>query len=287
MHIALLGTGLMGRALAERLLASGHAVSTYNRTQAKAEPLRALGAQVADTPAAAIEHAECVMLMLADARAIRETLLGTACRAHLADRTVVQMGTIGPEESDGIASAVTRAGGEYLEAPVLGSLAEARAGALEVLVGGTPAQFARWMPVLRCLGPEPVLVGPVGHAAKLKLALNQLIASLTTAFSLSLGLMRRAQIDVELFMRVLRRSALYAPTFDKKLPRMQDREYTQPNFPTRHLLKDVRLGLAAARACGLATTALEGVERVVAQACTTELADLDYSALYEVVDPPQ
>ena len=119
------------------------------------------------------------------------------------------------------------------------------------MVGGTEDQFAALAPLFRSLGREPRFVGAVGKAAALKLALNQLIAAETLAFGLSLGLIRRAGISVDTFMTILRESALYAPTFGKKLPRLLKRDYHHPNFSTRHLLKDVRLFVREAGARGL------------------------------------
>ena len=98
------------------------------------------------------------------------------------------------------------------------------------MVGGTQDQLHRWGPVLQSLGQEPRLVGPVGQAAALKLALNQLIAAEITAFSLSLGLIQRSGVSVDLFMSILKESALFAPVFEKKLPRLQQRQYDHPNF---------------------------------------------------------
>lgn len=121
--------------------------------------------------------------MLTDAQAIRETLLNEA-QDQLGDRTVIQMGTIAPTESQALQAEITAAGGQYLEAPVLGSIPEAEAGKLIVMVGGAPEQFQRWLKLLQCFGPQPRLIGPVGQAASLKLAMNQLIAALTAAFFL-------------------------------------------------------------------------------------------------------
>ena len=92
-----------------------------------------------------------------------------------------------------------------------------------------------------------------------KLALNQLIASLTHAFSLSLHLVQHAGVDVEAFMGLLRSSALYAPTVDKKLDRELAGDDANPNFPTAHLRKDLGLFLAAAQGAGLA---VEGLDRL-------------------------
>jgi 3-hydroxyisobutyrate dehydrogenase len=113
-----------------------------------------------------------------------------------------------------------------------------------------------------------------------------LIAAETAAFSLSLALIERAQVPVDLFMALLKESALFAPTFEKKLPRLQARHYGDPNFSTRHLLKDIDLCLAAARQHGLRTSALDGVRTLVADAMSRGLGDVDYSALYEAVSRP-
>jgi 3-hydroxyisobutyrate dehydrogenase len=135
------------------------------------------------------------------------------------------------------------------------------------------------------LTTSPTYIGRIGQAAALKLALNQLIAAEIAAFSLSLGLVRRENIDVATFMTILRESALYAPAYDKKLPRLLERDYENPNFSTGHLLKDVRLILDEAEVCGLSTSGLEGVVPLLSRAISEGLGELDYSALYEAVDP--
>lgn len=283
--IALLGTGLLGRAIAERLQSVGHQVTVYNRTTAKALPLQACGITVATQPEQAMAQADCVILMLADAAAIHAVLLTPASLAMLRGKTVIQMGTIAQKESLAIQAEVERAGGFYCEAPVLGSIAEAQAGTLLVMVGGTEEQFAQWGPLFRSLSQEPRLIGPVGKAASLKLALNQLIAAEISAFALSLGLVQRAGIPVETFMALLRESALYAPTFDKKLPRLLTRNYNHPNFSTHHLLKDLELFLTEASGYELTTSSLEGVKPVLKQAIAQGLGNADYTALYEAVNP--
>jgi len=88
---------------------------------------------------------------------------------------------------------------------------------------------------------------------------------------------------VETFMSVLRESALYAPTFDKKLKRMVRHNYSNPNFPTKHLLKDTRLFLEAAKTEGLTVSSLQGMETILEAALELGLGDEDYSALYEVI----
>jgi 3-hydroxyisobutyrate dehydrogenase len=202
-------------------------------------------------------------------------------------KTLMQMGTIGPNESLRLQEAIERSGGAYCEAPVLGSVAEAKEGTLFVMVGGSDQQFAAWLPLFRLLSREPRHVGPVGRASALKLALNHLIAVETSAFALSLGLVQRSGVSVDTFMAIVRGSALYAPTFDKKLPRLLKRDYHRPNFSTRHLLKDVRLVLQEAAALWLSTKGLDGLPLLLEEAIARGLGELDYSALFEVVSPSE
>ncbi len=285
MNVALLGTGLLGQGVAERLHATGHTLAAYNRSAEKTLALRQQGIHIASTAAEAMSAAEVALLLLSDAAAIRAVLFHPLTSPAIGGRTIIQMGTIGPAESCSIEQEVTRLGGRYLEAPVLGSIAEAKAGTLLVMVGATRERYDEWAPLLRSLGEDVRLVGPVGKAAVMKLALNQLIAAEMAAFSLSLGLVRRGGVDVEDFMGVVRKSALYAPMFEKKLPRLVKRNYAQPNFSTRHLLKDVELALGAAEASHLSPAGLQGVRSLLIETIATGLGEVDYSAIYERIDP--
>ncbi len=280
--VGFLGTGLMGQPMAERLLEAGVSVVAYNRTRSKLEPLQQAGAEIANTPDRAIGASDCVILMVTNALAIQDVLLSEASRPQLSNRTVIQMSTIAPTESQEIRDTVVAAGGDYLEAPVLGSIPQVKSGTLQVMVGSTPEQFQQWTGLLKHFG-EPMHVGAVGAATATKLALNQLIASLTGAFALSLSFVRRQGVEPETFMSILRESALYAPTFDKKLSRMLEGNYDNPNFPTKHLLKDTNLFLAEAQSLELDVTSLDGMRQILEMAQRLGLADKDYSSLFAAI----
>jgi 3-hydroxyisobutyrate dehydrogenase len=285
MKIGFFGTGLMGQPMAQRLLAANLPVIASNRTLAKLAPLKESGAEVSDTPLEAIKASDCLILMLTNGAAIKEVILSENAGQFLANKTVISMATIAPSESREIEQSVRQRGGEYLEAPVLGSIPEAEKGKLLVMVGATEEQFKKWLPLLQNFGSEPRLIGPVGTATSLKLALNQLIASLTAGFALSLSFVQNQGVDTETFMEILRQSSLYAATFDKKLQRMCDRNYAKPNFPTKHLLKDINLFLNQASEIGLNISSLEGVRQVVEKATELGFSDEDYSALFSAINP--
>lgn len=283
--VSVLGTGLMGAPIAQRLLDLGHGVTVWNRTAGKLTPLVERGAVAARSPLEALADAEVSLLLLRDGPVIRDLLLEGEGLPGLAGKTVIQMGTIAPAESLDLAEAVQEAGGDYLEAPVLGSTPQAREGRLIVFAGGDEEVYARRRPLLAGLGPDPVRVGGLGSAAAVKLALNQIIASHITALSFALGLVRGSGVSPETFMDILRKSALYAGTFDGKLPRLLDRDFARPNFPTEMLLKDVDLALSEARDLELDPSALLGIRQILERALTCGFARDDYSAVYAVIDP--
>lgn len=283
MKVGILGTGLMGTPMALQLQKEEFEVVAWNRSVDKLEALAEAGVQTVGSAQAVIAATDITITLLSDAAAIESVIF--ADFNALAEKTILQMGTISPDESRKLQSRIEAAGGQYFEAPVLGSIPQVKTSTLIVMVGATPEQFEQWMPLLICFGPEPELMGPVGSAAATKLAMNQLIGSLTAGFSMSLGLAQQEGLNMEQFMQIVRDSALYAPTFDKKLERMCDRNFANPNFPTKHLLKDMNLFVQAARDKGIDATVAAGVSQMAAKAIHQGLADEDYSAIFNVINP--
>jgi 3-hydroxyisobutyrate dehydrogenase len=283
MNVAVIGLGLMGIPVALRLAERDYHVVAWNRGEERRKKAEDQGVEVISSLARVIDESDCLLLTLSDYSAIIDTLLSQDISRLLSGKTVVQMGTIAPEESRSLERRLLEHGVRYLEAPVLGSIPEARAGTLIIMAGGADDLFQEVLPLLTSMGREPTLVGGVGQGAALKLAMNQLIASLTTGFSLSLGLVRSEGLDVERFMALLRTSALYAPTFDKKLGKMLDHDYANPNFPLKHLLKDVALFNRVAGQVGIDSRTTAAIEGMLAEG-VDELGEADYSALYELVN---
>lgn len=284
MKIGLIGTGLMGQALAQHLLEENQSLLVYNRSPEKSEELRDRGADVAASAQQLVEQCEICLLFLSDADAIH-MVLDAISPAAFKDTLLIQMGTIAPEESRDIAERIRKQKGRYLECPVLGSLPEARSGKLILMAGGSEQDFDTALPLLELIGNEPQHIGDIGQGATVKLAMNQLIAGLTASFALSLALVEKEGIETEQFMKIVRDSALYAPTFDKKLSRMLDRDFDNPNFPTKHLAKDTRLFLTVAEELGLDTSALQGIETLLQKTLDMGLDNTDYSAIMAAVSP--
>lgn len=277
--VALLGTGLLGESIGQRLLQRGVSLYVWNRTQGRCRGLIEAGAQALNSPSEAARCCDSLITVLRDGPITAAVLKDIG---RLDGSTLITMGTVGVTESQTLAEQAAQQGGRYLEAPVLGSKPQALNGSLLVMAGGEAQVFEAQQPLLSHLCQEPLLVGPVGSGAATKLALNQLIASLTHSFSLSLQLIQRAGVPVETFMAILRPSALYAPTFDKKLQRMLDHTYADPNFSTALLRKDLRLFLEEAATAGLQDQGLSGLLSLLEQAKGTDLDEQDYCALHEL-----
>ena len=282
--IAFLGTGLMGLPMALLLCDAGYELNVFNRTKSKTEPLAEKGSSVFDNPTVAIEGSEIIIVMLSDYSAVCSTLFKNNFRAY-SKKTVIQMSTISPDENILLKNRIEDYGGSFIEAPVLGSIPQIKAGSLFVLVGADHFLFNKWQSFLKNFGEEVIHFGEVGKASSAKLALNQLIVTLTSAFSMSLGYVRNKDVDVQQFMNVLRKSALYAPAFDKKLENMISRDYRNPNFPVKHLLKDVKLMNDQFGKNGIDNSILQSVIKILADTINDGYSEYDYSALYNTIHP--
>lgn len=279
-RLGVVGVGKLGFAIAVRLLEKGQSLWIYNRSLEKAVLLMDRGVEVSRSVAHLLENAETILSVLSDGSVSRELLLKQ--ENDWSGRTLIQMGTIAPRESVEICGAVRERGGRYLEAPVLGSVPQALTGELLIMAAGDPVVFEQCRPVLEILGKQQCRhVGEIGKGAAMKLAFNHLIAVMTAAFAASHRYLEREGADLRLFMEMLRASALYAPTFDKKEKMMAERSFEQANFSLRHLQKDLALVRDAFSGFDGYDEVLSGVDKMIGAAMEKGLSECDYSALYE------
>jgi 3-hydroxyisobutyrate dehydrogenase len=283
MKISVIGAGLMGGAIARKLFEHKNDVIAYNRTKEKLEPLKSIGVKIAETPAEAVENSEVVILMLADANAINSVMINENVLEKVKGKLVIQMGTILPEESKSFQKIFTENMAEYFEAPVLGSIPQILNENLIVLVGSSKDQFEKHKHIFSAFSKEIYHIGEIGQAAAIKLAFNNLIASLIPAFSLSFGIVKKSGVNPEIFMEILRKSALYAPTFDSKLPMILSEDFSKANFPAKHMLKDGRLIEKFASQLNLNTKVINALNNVIEEAVNSGYADQDYSAVYKAI----
>ncbi|WP_435149648.1 NAD(P)-dependent oxidoreductase [Micromonospora aurantiaca (nom. illeg.)] len=206
--IAVLGTGHMGTPIARRLLAGGNRVRVWNRSPERSEPLAVAGATVAASPSAAVDGADVVVVMLADAGAVETVLFGPdgAATALRPGMVVVQMSTIGPDDVRAVAGRLP-AGVSLLDAPVGGSVDAARTGTLAILAGGPADVVERAAPVLEQLGSVRHC-GPIGAAAAVKLVANTGLVTAVAALHDALAVAAALGVDRQTALDVLSRGAL-------------------------------------------------------------------------------
>jgi 3-hydroxyisobutyrate dehydrogenase len=195
----------MGAAIAARLRAVGHEVAVWNRTAAKAQPLTALGATVASTPAALARASEVVITILTDASAIDATygggegLLAGAGKGTL----FVEMSTVRPHTQVALGERVRAAGAALVECPVGGTIGPAKEGKLFGFVGASAEDFTRAKPLLDQLCRRVEHVGPVGAGASMKLAINLPLLVYYQALGEALTLCKPLGLDPARVMDIL------------------------------------------------------------------------------------
>ena len=242
--IAILGTGIMGTALAKRLLGQGLEVSVWNRTAERAEPLAALGATVAFTAAEAVAGAEVVLLTLFHAEAVAEVLGQAADAAPAA--TWVQMSTIGIAGTDRASALATRHGLAMVEAMMLGTKGPAESGKLVLLTAGDAELLEKVEPLLALISAKRVHAGPrLGDGTRLKLVCNTWIGLLTAGTGQAFAMMRALGLDEKLFLDAIaggQSDTVYAHV---KGALMLADDYQPANFELRGLHKDLDLAATA------------------------------------------
>ena len=153
-------------------------------------------------------------------------------------------------------------------------------------MGGDKELAEKYKSLLKVMG-EYNYLGKVGNASSIKLALNQMIATETAAISMSLGYLLNKGIDINPFMNILRKSALYAPTFDKKLNNYLDDNYENPNFPLKHMLKDIKLIENDFGKASVNTAVLKSMIELISSGVEKGFGDNDYSAMFKTFNPDQ
>jgi len=246
--VAFIGLGAMGSRMAMNLHAAGHSLRVFNRSKEKTKPFADKGIEVCDSPAAAAKGAEFVCSIVSDDVATREVMLGAngVVGAAAAGTIILDSSTNTPAMSREVAKAAAAKGVVYLDAPVSGSLAQAQARELVILVGGDKAAFDTAQPVLLAMGRMVRRIGDSGAGATLKLINNMLSASLTAAIAEAAQAAEAANLDRDATMEVLAEGAAGSRLMKTKLPKIFKRDFSR-QFQLELMDKDLRYFLALAQ----------------------------------------
>ena len=277
--VAVLGTGIMGAAMARNLLWVGMEVRAWNRTREKAEPLAEDGAKVTDTPAEAAEGADFLITMLSDAGAVEEAVGGNVLPALAEDGVWLQMSTVGTEWSDRLEKLAAERGVAYVDAPVLGTKQPAEQGALIVLASGPEEVRERSQPVFDAVGSKTLWLGPAGAGSRLKLVVNNWIVGLIGVLAETTALAEATGVDPARFLEVIEGGPLGLPYAQIKGKMMIEEEFPT-SFSLRLARKDAALVLEAAEKEGLRLAVAEAVSARFDEALDAGHGEEDMAAVY-------
>jgi 3-hydroxyisobutyrate dehydrogenase len=284
--IAVLGTGIMGAAMARNLLAAGFEVRAWNRSREKAEPLADDGATVADSLAEAAEGAGFVLTMLADADAVAEAASGEdgALSVLPEDGVWLQMSTVGLEGQEKLAGIADEHGVYYVDAPVLGTKEPAEQGQLIVLASGPEEVGDRCEPVFDAVGSKTLWLGPAGAGSRLKLVTNNWIVGLLGALAETISFAEALGVDPNRFLEVIEGGPLGVPYAQMKGQMMIEEEFPT-SFSANLARKDANLVLQAAEANGLRLPLTEAAASHFDEAIDAGHGEEDMAVIYQATRP--
>ncbi|MFJ1651869.1 NAD(P)-dependent oxidoreductase [Streptomyces sp. NPDC088337] len=280
--VGVLGTGIMGSAMARNLAKAGHTVRVWNRTRAKAEPLAADGAHVAGTPAEAVRDADVVLTMLYDGGTVLRVMREAA--PALGRGTVwAQSTTVGLEAAGELAALADEHGLVLYDAPVLGTRQPAEAGRLTVLAAGPAEGRETVTPVFEAVGSRTVWTGEDAAAAtatRLKLVANSWVVAATAATGEALALAKGLGVDPQDFFDLIADGPLDMGYLHAKAGVILDDAYLPPSFAVATAEKDARLIVQAGEAHGVRLDVAAASAERFARAAARGHADEDMAAAY-------
>jgi 2-hydroxy-3-oxopropionate reductase len=283
--IAFIGLGLMGGPMAGHLVKAGHSVIGVNRSPQAVQRLVAAGGQGAESIAEAVRNADIVITMVPDSADVEGLALGTdGIYANARPGAIhIDMSSIRPDVSVGLAAAGREAGIRVLDAPVSGGEAGAVEAKLSIMVGGDPTDFDEAKPVLDALGTTIVLVGPAGSGQTVKAANQLIVAGNLELVAEAIVFLRGYGVDAEAALKVLGGGLAGSTVLNRKGASMLAGEF-QPGFRIDLHHKDMGIVTAAAREKGVALPLGALAAQLVGALRAQGDGGLDHSALLRGVE---
>ena len=287
-RVGIVGTGMLGSAVAVRLAQRGCRVSVYNRTAQKTGGAEAAGATVLGSPRQVAEASEVIIMVVKDAEAVRDVSFGGSggdggqgivhgCRPG--GQVVADMSTIGPASSAEITSEYKRRGITKIDSPVMGGPDAAAAGRLIAMASGSGQGFAACRKILDHVSEKVVYLGPEpGTANAVKLAMNMQITMLALSLAEGITLVREAGVDPREFLDVLNATYFSTGMSRKKAYNMID-ESQSPTFTLANLRKDIHIMTDVARSMGLSLPMISAAQKVYDGALEDGHGHMDYTGI--------
>ncbi len=281
--VAILGAGRMGRAIARRLHRAGWTVRVWNRTAERLHDLQAEGIFGSTHLPDVLAEPSIWLTALADGPVTYSVWsMDGGMRGHARSGVLwVQMGTLDYTTTVRLAQEALRVGMWFLDAPVLGSVREAEAGRLVVMVGGDPDVIARAETLFATLG-HVVQAGAVGAGTLMKLTSNLLLAHMMEGFAEWMNFGQQVGLDPLRMWEVIKHSKLYCPMFEGKFRSLYEETF-QASFPLKWMLKDLWAILDAGRRFSAYTPVTMSITSVYQAAFHHGYGEDDYAAVHQLL----
>lgn len=279
--VGLIGLGLMGSALADRLLGAGQRVIGWDIEAERRAALRERGGDVARDAQEVFSSCGRVLLSLPSHREV-DDVVRAAGAALSRGLTIIDTTTGDPASSEELASTLSEQGIIYLDATISGSSAQVRAGSVTLMVGGDAASFAECSDLFASIGSRTFHTGPAGTGAKMKLVTNLVLGLNRAALAEGLVFAESIGLDLNLSLAVMRGSPAYSRIMDTKGERMVRGDFTPDARLSQHL-KDVRLIVGIGRQAGLPMPMSAAHRAVLEDAEAAGYGELDNSAIIKAL----
>jgi 3-hydroxyisobutyrate dehydrogenase len=279
-NVAILGLGIMGGGMANRLLSAKFPLSVYNRNREKAIPFANGGAFVAGSPREAAARSEIIISMVAEDNASRSIWLGEngALAGASPGSLLIESSTLSSAWIHELAAKGAERGCRFLDAPVTGTKPHAASGELVFLVGGSAEALEAARPVFSVLGREVVHLGPVGSGALIKLINNFVCGVQAASFAEALAMIDAGGLERSKAMSILTGGAPGSGIVKRLAERVATNDFT-PNFALRWMAKDISYALREASGKGVALQTAAAALAVFERAIAEGYGDEDFSAV--------
>lgn len=253
MDIGFVGLGAMGQLIVPRLMAAGHRVTGWNRSEDKARALLDAGMARGTSPRDVAAKSDIVFSIVTDGEAVKALALGPdGILAGLKPGSIyIDMSTISPDTSRAVAAEFAKAGRIMLDGPISGSPVTVNAGQASIMIGGDEEAFERAKPVLLAIGPKVTRIGANGLACQMKIAINLLLMVEVIAFGESVALAEKGGVPREVAVDAMLKSVAASPVLGYRGPFIL--EGKMPEVPLADVTlqqKDMILALDLGRRLG-------------------------------------
>ena len=264
MKIGFIGLGIMGKPMSKNLLKAGYELVVSGHNKAVAEEMKALGAEVRDTPKEIAAVSDIVITMLPNSPQVKEVALGKNGIIEGAKKgsVLIDMSSIAPLASREVAAELAKAGMEMLDAPVSGGEPKAIDGTISVMVGGKQEVFDQYYEVMKAMAGSVVRTGEIGAGNATKLA-NQIIVAINiAAVSEAFTLAEKIGVSPDLVYQAIRGGLAGSTVLDAKGPMMMDRNF-KPGFRINLHIKDLTNVLETSHNLGISLPLTAGVMEIM------------------------